>query len=99
MLKVFIELGRITIKQVSNAYEVKAQSIRRWIEHYGKEKLPGRILIQSVEELSRVKDLENETKRLKMVIGDQQVKIVYLEQCMNLAKSKLGKEFEKKIEF
>lgn len=92
-----LESGKITVKQVSLAYEVKQENVKRWIHKYGKEPLPKGILIQNPNEINRLRDLEKESLKLKQIIGDQQIKILYLEQCMKLAKDKLGVDFEKKI--
>lgn len=91
-----LESKRLTLKQVSVAYEVKQDNVRKWISKYGKEPLPKRILIQDPGEVNRLSDLEKESKKLKQIIGEQQVKILYLEQCMKLAKDRLGDDFEKK---
>ncbi|MDZ4708854.1 MAG: transposase [Saprospiraceae bacterium] len=91
-----LELGKLTLQQVSLAYEVRQSNVKRWVEKYGKEPMPKGILIQSRDEINKLKDLEREAKKLKQIIGEQQIKIIYLEQCMRLATDKLGNDFEKK---
>lgn len=91
-----LESGNLTVRQVSLAYEVKQDNVKRWIHKYGREPLPKGILIQSPAEINKLRELEKETVKLKQIIGEQQIKILYLEQIMRLAKEKLGDDFEKK---
>ena len=91
-----IESGNLAVKQVSLLYEVKYENVKRWVNKYGKEPLPKTILIQSPNEINRLRELEKESLNLKQIIGEQQVKIIYLEQCMKVAKERLGDDFEKK---
>ena len=91
-----IESGKLSIIEVSRLYQVKAQNVRRWLEKYGKEKLPEMIMIQSSSEINRLKELEKENLKLKQVIGEQQVKLIYQEELLGFAKGLLGKDFEKK---
>lgn len=92
-----IERGERTIGEVSRLYEVKRASVRRWLKNYGSQDLPQQIVIQSQEEVNRVRELEQQSAHLKKVIGEQQVELLYLRECLLLAKERLGADFEKKI--
>lgn len=91
-----IESGKLTIGEVSRLYEVKRDNVRRWLLKHGKQELPGRILISSIKEVDRIKELERENRRLKELIGSQQVELVYKDELLKLARERLGDGFEKK---
>lgn len=91
-----IESGELTISEVGRLYEVKPDSVRRWVEKFGRKGIPTPILITSSSEVNRLRDLEKENARLKQVIGDQQVKLLYFQQLAEIAKEQLGSDFEKK---
>lgn len=91
-----IESGKITIGEVSKLYQVKSANVKRWLVSYGKKKLPGKILVSNGKEFDRIRELEKENKNLMEVIGKQQVKLIYKEELIKLAKEKLGEDFEKK---
>jgi len=91
-----IESGELTIIEVSRLYEVRTLSVRGWIAKYGKRGLPEPIVIRSSKDVDRLKDLEKENMRLKSALGDQHMKVVYLEELVKLAKEALGPDFEKK---
>lgn len=91
-----IESGKITIQEVSKLYEVKVDCIQRWLVKFGSKPLPKPIIISDGSEISRLKELEKENKRLLEIIGSQQVELFYQRALVDVAKSKLGEDFEKK---
>ena len=55
------------------------------------------IIIQTQEEVNRIKDLQNQLVKLNAVIGKMHVELLYKNELLDLAKQQLGPEFEKKI--
>lgn len=95
----YIEDGSKTISQVAHEFDVKADNVRLWVKKYGVKELAKPIIIQTEEDINRIKTLEKEAAYLKQLLGSQHVELVYLKECLSLAKEKLGEEFEKKIKF
>lgn len=93
-----IEEGKMTVIEASRLYEVKSQNVRGWIKNYGKKEYPTPILVQSTRDIVRLRELEKENRRLKEALGTQQMKVVYLEAVLTLAKEELGEDFEKKCD-
>jgi transposase-like protein len=91
-----IESKELTLVEAGRVYEVKPASIKRWILKYGKGDYPKPILVQGMKDVNRLRDLEKENRRLKEMIGSQQVQLVYLGEVVKLAKEHLGEDFEKK---
>jgi len=91
-----IESGELTISDVSRLYDVRWNSVKKWVEKFGTKPYGG-VVIQSREEINRIKDLEKKNAHLEKLLGQQQVKMTYLEECVSLAKEQLGADFEKKI--
>lgn len=91
-----IESKQLTIAEVSRLYEVKADNVRRWVHKFGKKPYPEQIIIQSSRDVDRVRELERENTKLKEQLGDDRMRIVYLEGLLQLAKEQLGEDFEKK---
>ncbi|MBK8045077.1 MAG: transposase [Haliscomenobacter sp.] len=92
-----IEKGERKISEVSRLYEVKPDSVKRWLAKYGTKELPGQVIIQTQDEVKRIKELEKQTSHYKEVIGEQQLELLYLRECLALARERLGEDFEKKI--
>lgn len=91
-----IEAGTMTISQIGKLYEVKPESVKRWLIKFGSKPVPKTIIISDVSEYDRLKLLEKENKRLLEIIGQQQVELFYQKTLVDLAKSRLGEDFEKK---
>lgn len=92
-----IEKGERTIAQVGRLYEVKYHNVRRWVIKYGTVALPETILIQTQVDVNRIKDLEAQVSKLKQVIGQMHVEMLYKNELVSFAKEQLGSDFEKKI--
>lgn len=91
-----IEAGKLSVADVSKLYEVKQDNVRRWLIQFGSVALPQKIIVSNGREYDRIRELEKENKRLLEFIGKQQVELVYQKTFMDLAKERLGEDFEKK---
>ena len=91
-----IESGDKTVPQVSRLLQAKRDSAKRWLDKYGSKEQPKPVLTQAMEEANRAKALEEEAAHLKQATGEQQVELLYLRECLGLAKERLGEDFEKK---
>lgn len=91
-----IEKGKLTQSEVSRRYDVRLNSISRWIDKYGSNRTKGLIMISSKKDYDKLSTIEQENKELKQVIGEQQVELIYLKKLLEKAKEQLGDGFEKK---
>lgn len=91
-----IERGEVKVTEVARMYQVKADSVMRWVRRYSGDSLPETIIIASKSDYDHVRALEKEVLALKQLIGDQQMRIVYMEHLVALARERLGNDFEKK---
>lgn len=91
-----IESGKATITEIGKLYHVKPDSVRRWVKKYGCTEPPKKIVISHGEEFDRIKELEQENKKLLEQIGRQQVELVYKSELVKMAEELLGKDFKKK---
>ena len=91
-----IESGETTVAEVSRLYEVKQASVRLWLIKYGNKELPRTIIVSEASDISRLKELEKENNELKQLVANQQLSLVYQEGLLELAKERLGNDFEKK---
>ena len=91
-----IESGKKSVSEISKLYQVKAENVRRWLKKYGKKGLPEQIIISNGKEFDRIRELEQENKKLLEHLGQQHLELVYKNELLRLAKEKLGEDFEKK---
>lgn len=93
-----IESGQATIAEVSRRYEVKADSVTKWLKKYGKQKREeGQILVGSQRDFDRLAHLEKDYQSLQVLFGEQQIHLVRLRKLLDIAKAELGEDFEKKV--
>jgi len=91
-----VERGEYTIPEVCRKFDVAYDTVKNWVIKFGKEPYPQTKWIISEEEVDRIRKLEKEVDNLKKIIGEQQVKIVFQDKVIELAREKLGFDFEKK---
>jgi transposase-like protein len=91
-----IQNGEITPTQIGKLYEVKVESIKRWIKKYGDGSYKSRIIVSFGEEIDSIRNLEKEVKKLRSIIADQQIELTYYKSAKEVAERKLGKDYEKK---
>ena len=91
-----IEAGTLTVSEVSRLYEVRRNNVYNWVSKYGSKPPLKPIVVSDGSEINKLKELEKENKRLLEIIGKQQVELFYNKTVVELAKSKLGEDFEKK---
>lgn len=92
-----IELGERTVMDVSRLYEVKHSNVRKWVVKFGNKVLPEMTIIQTQDEVNRVKELEKQVTHLKGIIGQLHVEMLYKNELIALVKEQLGADFEKKM--
>ena len=91
-----IESGKKSISEVCKLYEVKRESVTRWVKRFGTQDPPKMILITDGTEYGRIKELEKKNRQLMEIIGKQQVELIYNSELLRLAEAKLGENFKKK---
>ena len=93
-----IESGQVIIAQVSRRYEVKADSVGKWVKKYGKQKHEeGMGQINSQRDFDHLANLEQEYKSLQALFDEQQVHLVRLQKLLEIAQEELGEDFKKKV--
>jgi transposase-like protein len=94
-----IEAGEMTIGEVSRLYEVKRESVRKWLVKYGTKPVTQQFVLHTSSDVNRIKDLESQVKQLQELIGRLHVEMVYKNELIELAKETLGPDFEKKAKW
>lgn len=91
-----IEQGEFTIPEMCRMYDVCYDTVKNWVKRYGKNPYPETKWIVSDKDINRLRELEDEVDQLKKIIGEQHIRILYKDKLLELAKEKLGDDFEKK---
>lgn len=78
-------------------YDIRgAETIQKWVKLFGKNHLLNkRIRIETMDEKSRLKELEEENKRLKMALADSIVATKMLETLISVANEEYKTDLKK----
>jgi transposase-like protein len=97
-----LETGKYNKKEICHIYRVAPASIDYWIKKYGKFNLFNkRIRIETMDELGKIKKLEEEIRQLKELLIDKEIKSHMNDAYLGYAAKRLGykniEELKKKL--
>ena len=102
-LKVLSELerGKYTKSEACRVYGIGSGSIYNWIKKYSRfDLLNKQVIVQTMDEKDKVKELEKELKQLRELLIDKDIERltdkVYLDSAARQLVFKDAKEFKKK---
>lgn len=92
-LKILDELstGKYSKTQLGNLYEVNPSTINQWIKKYDrKDFMNARILVENLDETSRLKDLKKEVEQLKNLLVKKDLEKLADDSYLEVAAKNLG---------
>ena len=98
-----IESGHLGKKEACDRYGFSAATLYSWIRKYSKFELYNhRVRIETMDEVDRIKKLEEENRKLKELLADKEVEKLVNEATLEVVRKKLGyksvEELKKKLE-
>lgn len=94
-----IELKQTTVKEVSRAYQVRANNVYRWLEKYGKSyKKSVRLIVEMESDTKLLLELKAKIADLERIIGQKQLTIDFQSRMIDLAEEVYGVDIKKKFE-
>jgi transposase-like protein len=87
-----IEQEGLLIEEVKRRYGITgAATVRKWLRKFGKNHLLNKMVrIQTMEEKDRIKQLEQEIKKLKMALADSMLE----KRCLEVVIDEANKEYK-----
>jgi transposase-like protein len=87
------------ISELSRQYQISRNAIYQWIHRYGKnQEKPVRLVIEMDSDSKKLKQALAEIERLKQVIGEQQLQILFKDKVLELIKEEDKVDVKKKSE-
>lgn len=95
-----IEDEGLSIQQVSRRYGIKGGStVHKWLKKFGKYHLLNKVIrIESMDEKDRIKQLEEENKKLKIALADSLMEKRCLEVVIEEGDKQYNMGLKKKLE-
>ena len=92
-LKILNELskGELSKTQLGKLYGVNPSTINEWIKKYDRKDLMNtRILVENIDEISRLKALKNEIEQLKNLLVKKDLEKLVTDSYLEVAAENLG---------
>ena len=92
-----MDLGKLTVSEVSKLYDVSCQAVYKWLGKYSKHyRRQTRLVMEKKSVSSKLKQQQAQIKELESALGRKQMRIDYLEKLIEIADKDLGIDIEKK---
>lgn len=92
-LKLLAELstGKYSKRELSRLYGVASSTINDWIKKYDRKDLMNtRVMVETKDEISRLKELQKEIKQLKELLLKKDLEALVSDSYLEVAAEKLG---------
>ena len=92
-LKILAELstGKYSKRELGNIYGIDRNTINVWIKKYDRKDLMNtRIMVENLDEISRIKALQNEIEQLKKLLIKKDIDHLVMESYLKVAAQNLG---------
>ena len=94
-----IEQQITTIAQVSRQYEVREDSVSKWMAKYGQHYMKReRTIVESQSDTVKIAALKAQVAELQRIIGEKQVQLEFKDKIIELAEEVYGVDIKKKFE-
>lgn len=80
-----IELGLVKISELCKLYDVSSTAIYKWINAYGTQKQPERLVMQTASDEKALLELKAKLAELERLIGQKQIEIEFYKKMVDLA--------------
>jgi transposase-like protein len=91
-----IDIGLVSVAEVSRSLEVSFQSVYRWLHKYSLTyEKPIKLIMESKSETKKVEFLKAQIKELEQAVGQKQMKIDFLEKLIEVAGEDLNMDLKK----
>ncbi|MFP4018564.1 MAG: transposase [Bacteroidales bacterium] len=92
-----LEQKQVTVKQLSQLYEVSETAIRKWLKKYSLHLQPSeRIVIEKKSEGYKTGELLKKVADLERTIGQKQLEIDFLNKIIEFGSEQVGFDIKKK---
>lgn len=91
-----LDKGKITVRELSELYQVSETAIYKWKRKYSKLREGERIVIEKVSEEKKNIELLKHIKELEQILGKKQLELDYYKASIDILSEKEGEDILKK---
>ena len=90
------EQGKISVKELSDVYEVSQTAIYKWIKKFSKLPKTEHIVVEKLSEQKKNKELLERIEELEQAVGRKQLEIDYYKTAFEVIQEQEGEDLLKK---
>lgn len=91
-----IDKGRLSVRDVSELYEVSVTAVYKWVKKFSKLPKDERIVVEKISEENKNKQLVETIRDLERSIGKKQLELDYYKAIVDLVSEETGEDIKKK---
>jgi len=91
-----IDQGKLSVKELSEIYEVSETAVYRWIKKFSKIARDERVIVEKTSEAKKNIDLAKKIRELEQSIGQKQLELDYYKSIVELISKEAGEDVKKK---
>ena len=91
-----LDEGKITVKELSNIYDVSVTAIYKWKKKYSRLKKGERIVVEKISEEKKNIELLQRIRELEQIVGKKQIELDYYKTAIEVLKENQGEDILKK---
>jgi len=91
-----IDEGKLTVKEISDIYEVSRTAIYKWIEKFSIHGRQERVVVEKISEEKKNIELLKRIRELERSVGQKQLELDYYKAIIELVSEETGEDVKKK---
>lgn len=91
-----IDEGKLTVKELSDIYEVSPTAIYRWIKKFSTHGKQERVVVEKISEEKKNTELLKRIRELERSVGQKQLELDYYKAVIKLVSEEAGEDVKKK---
>ena len=93
-----IESGQTKISEICRVYQIRKQSVYKWLQKYGSmQQKKERLIIETESDTLKVIELQKRVAELERIIGQKQIEIDFKDKMIDLAEEVYHVDIKKKF--
>jgi len=91
-----IEERKLSVRDVSNIYEVSTTAVYKWLRKYSSISKGERVVVEKISESQKTRELYNRVRDLEQALGRKQMEMDYYKEIVKLSSEEKGEDIKKK---
>lgn len=93
-----IESGQVKISEICRVYQIRKQSVYKWLQKYGSmQQKKERLIVETESDTLKVIGLQRRVAELERIIGQKQIEIDFKDKMIDLAEEVYHVDIKKKF--